>query len=115
MDNYESEEYFINSKSHEIIFRGVLSNRFVKELNEEEVEQLLFDEEVTVFIQAANDRLQPLEQSKIKERWEEHYKDHITTADEERYLDDFENGYYYYAQLWKMKLGKKMILLAYHH
>lgn len=114
-DNYEKEEYIIDRKRREIVMRAVLSNKQGKGLAESEVKALVYEDEAKFFVCAERDTLVPVDLLSLRNDWEKHYRGHITTGEEEKNSGDFENGYFYIAQLWKMKFGRKLVVLYYHH
>lgn len=113
---YKKEEYYIDNKSNEIWFKALLSNQYIKDLSEEDVKDIVFtDEKVLVFICSERDRLCLIEIEDIKNNWENNYMGHIALADDLKRGYEFEKGYCYYASLWKMKFGCRIIIMRYDH
>lgn len=118
MDNvkFKKEEYYINSKSNEIWFKGLFANQYVKELSENEVKDIVFnDESVIIFINFERDHLTLIENEEFKSKWENEYMGHIADEDDLRRGYEFKRGCCYHASLWKMKYGRKIILFSYDH
>jgi hypothetical protein len=114
-ETYLKEEYVLNTKSNEIWKKTLLTNmRVDKCLSISEIEEIIFKDNVEFFIRPEGDFLQPLTQSEFISRWDSEYKKHLN-YDGEKSLDEFENGYYYIPELWKLKYGNKLLVLHYHH
>lgn len=106
--------YKINKNSKEIWEYRLIANKFIKELNEQEVKQLLDQQKLDIFICRERDELELLSLEKIKGEWEMHYKNHFAT-EEKAQGKYFKDGYCYFAELWKGAFGKQIVVLYYSH
>ncbi len=109
------EEYFINVMAKVIWSRVEWSRRFIRYLDEKEVEEVLLNESPEVFINEVDDKLTLLPMQQLEEFWTDKLNKHIAPDIEDIDVSAYELGYCYSAELWKAKTGQKVLLLRYHH
>lgn len=111
----KDESYILDAKANKIWKKTLVSKKKVKLLTEKEAEQIFFTEQTPLCILWEENALQWYEFEQAKIIWQEQVKNHIMLEDDDSTLDDFENGYSFFAELWSMKYGKKLIVLYYGH
>ncbi len=112
--NSSTEKYFIDQKTNRIYKETTISRTKIKNLNEEEVLELINNETIQIAVHSERNQLDWIEQEAIN-KLTESIKHHINHWEHQKEYAEFENGYCYFAELWKMKYGKKLILLYYRH
>lgn len=113
------EEYYIDEKSNEVRKNIVLTRkRLSQKLSFEYLKDMIFNEELLIFISSFQtdfrSELEPLSQRELQIKWESDFKNNIN-LDDEVCLDGFPNGYCFVPELWRMKFGKKLLVLYYFH
>jgi hypothetical protein len=115
-----NDEEFILTRNQRIYKRTLISkSKMSAKLSFEEIERHVYDKDTEVFIRYDNPKAEAV-LTKVAsyderiERWNSDFKRHLN-LDEDKNTDDFEKGYFYFVNLWKMKLGKVLIVLTYCH
>lgn len=111
---YLAERYHFDKKAQVVYKESIISRKKVKELNENEVLNLIDSGDIQIGVNEEQDRLDWIEKGKNKELFDK-LKGHINSWDNQKEASEFENGYCYFAELWKMKYGEKLIILYYRH
>ncbi len=112
MIDYINETYFFDHKSNTIYKESIISRKKITNLDEEEVFALIKNDNVQLCIHTEQNKLDWINETSLIVK---KLKNHINSWDNEKSLSEFENGYCYFAELWKMKHGKKLVLLHYRH
>ncbi len=112
--NNKSENYFLDQKANIIYKESIISRKKVTDLNEKEVFELIKSKNVQVCIHSEQNKLDWIEKTKLNELLKT-LKNHINNWTNPKDYSQFDNGYCYFAELWKMKYGEKLILLYYRH
>jgi len=110
--DYTSETYFFDQKSNTIYKESIISRKKITNLNEKEVLTLIENENAQVCIHSEQNKLDWIDNTNLIVQ---KLRNHINSWDNEKSFSEFENGYCYFAELWKMKYGEKLILLYYRH
>ena len=110
----DRQHFSIDRKGRQIIARQVVSRRQIGTITESDVASLVADSSVRFFVNRERDTLDEIINDDIASLWETELRDHIA-SDEEACLDDFENGYMFFAELWKEYGSRKIVVLYYHH
>lgn len=109
------EQFYLNTKSHEIWSRTVWCRRYVRDLGPAEVESIILNDNPEILINAEADKLSRIPDANVQAFWESDLKGHVAKYEDDFDLEDFENGYCYAVQLWKARGGKNVLVLRYHH
>jgi hypothetical protein len=109
-------EYIIRKDIKEIYHNSeVISNEFIRELDQSEVDNLILNENIQICINYEEDYLEWVDKAENLKLFNSEIRNHINTESEYRGLDEFEHGYFLLAGLWKIKSGEKLLVLWYHH
>lgn len=112
--NNKTERYFFDQKAKVIYKESIISRKKISDLNEEEVLELIESENAQICIHSEQNKLDWIEKHEINELLNK-IKNHVNNWENQKDFSDFENGYCYFAELWKMKYGEKLILLYYRY
>lgn len=112
--NYINDEYFLDHKSKMIYKKSIISHEKITDLNENEVLELIKNEDIQLCIHSEQNKLDWIEKN-MTDGILERIKNHINHWDNQKDFTEFESGYCYFAELWKMGDGEKLILLYYRH
>jgi len=123
MQNKENVKYTMSWDSRRIWKEEIISKEFIKYLNEKEIEELLKDSNPQLGIISERDIIDWLDKEENQTFWKNKMKKHICEKiiqeDDDYFVgcdyDDFKNGYFFVASLWKMEKGENLILLEYYH
>lgn len=83
-------------------------------LAESEVEKILTQEGVRVFVNRERNRLDEIPMSELQGFWNNEACSHVASSDEAS-LSDFENGYMFLVELWSGEETGKFLIFFYHH
>ncbi|WP_378176432.1 hypothetical protein [Aquimarina sp. SS2-1] len=119
----ENAKYLMNWDSKKIWKEEVISKKFIKYLTEIEVDKLIEKKDTQLGVISERDIIDWLDKKENKSFWNQKMKGHICEKiikDDDDYFvgcdyEDFKNGYFFVASLWKMKKGEDLIILEYYH
>ena len=109
------EEFYINYKSKEIVSQTIWSRKFIKDLSENEIEDLLSNESLVIFVNSQLNQLTLIPSEDYISFFNNEIKSHVNNSAFEKALSEFKNGYCFFAELWNAKNGIPIIVLKYSH
>ncbi|WNR43001.1 hypothetical protein [Paenibacillus roseipurpureus] len=79
----------------------------------QELSKAIFNNGIICYIQEIENKINSISSDDLKLKWLD-IKRHITLEDT-AYLDDFPDGYFYFADLWSNDSGELLLILKKHH
>ncbi|MFD2565607.1 hypothetical protein [Aquimarina rubra] len=119
----ENTKYLMNWDSKKIWKEEIISKKFIKYLKEPEVKEFISEEGCQLGVISERDIIDWVDKEENLNFWNSKMKDHICEKiikDDDDYFvgcdyEDFKNGYFFVASLWKTKKGENLIILEYYH
>jgi len=119
----ENTKYLMNWDSKKIWKEEVISNEFVKHLQEAEVDKLILNKDTQLGIISERNVIDWIKKEENESFWNDSMKNHICEKiikDDDDYFvgcdyEDFKGGYFFVASLWKMEKGENLIILEHYH
>lgn len=113
----------MNWDSKKIWKEEVISNEFVKHLQEAEVDKLILNKDTQLGIISERNVIDWIKKEENESFWNDNMKHHICEKiikDDDDYFvgcdyEDFKGGYFFVASLWKMEKGENLIILEHYH
>ncbi len=109
-----SQSYIINRDRREIVGSEVISRQYVRDLTEEDVEELVSVGDIRVFVNWGRDALEEIEGDRVRVFWERELMGHVGVG-EDAHVSDFERGCFFFAEYWKGEDERNLLVLYYHH
>lgn len=107
---YRKEYVTIKRAAREIWHTALLSNRYLRDLSEEDLSVLQSKGSLQIFVNSERDDLMIADAKTLSS-----LPKHIAKPGKEPDINDFENGYYFRAEQWKAEGGGVIVVLYYHH
>ncbi|WP_027394069.1 hypothetical protein [Aquimarina latercula] len=119
----ENTKYLMNWDSKKIWKEEIISKEFIKYLKEKEVYELIKDKNTQLGIISERDIINWIEKKENQNFWEDKMEQHICEKiikDDDDYFvgcdyEDFKDGYFFVASLWKIEKGENLIILEHYH
>ncbi|MFB8425089.1 hypothetical protein ACFC4S_24025 [Priestia megaterium] len=109
-------EYFLIDKvKEEIVGPNIESNTKIKKtFSLEEIKTLIEESSVLLFVNKHDNLLEPILQDELLRKWDKEFVSNINTNDFGS-VDDYENGYFYYVDVWEMGERTKVVVFSLQH
>ncbi|QJX80153.1 hypothetical protein [Priestia megaterium] len=109
-------KYFLIDKGkEEIAGPDIESNTKIKKtFSIEEIETLIEEPNVLLFVNKHDNLLEPIFKEELLEKWGKEFVSNINTNDCGS-VDDYENGYFYYIDVWEMGEKAKIVVFSLQH
>jgi len=109
-------EYFLIDKvKEEIVGPNIESNTKIKKtFFLEEIKTLIEESSVLFFVNKHDNLLESVLQDELLRKWDKEFVSNINTNDY-GCVDDYENGYFYYIDVWKMGEKAKIVVFSLQH
>ncbi|MEO0474796.1 MAG: hypothetical protein AAF085_02330 [Planctomycetota bacterium] len=108
------EGHFIDMRARRIVFVEEISRRFIGYLDEKAALDLLKTPDCDMMVWETGSKLRSVPTSE-RESVIAGVIDHVTTDYENYDLDQFKDGYCYFAMHWKQSGGKPLVVLHIQH
>jgi len=107
--------FFINEAEDKISGPNIESNKKVKKIfSVEEIKVLIEEPDVLLFVNKHDNLLEPIFKEELLRKWDKEFASNINTNDYGS-VDDYENGYFYYIDVWKMGENAKIVVFSLQH
>ncbi|WP_394555658.1 hypothetical protein C1N61_30380 (plasmid) [Priestia aryabhattai] len=107
--------FFINEAEDKISGPKIESNQKIKKtFSVEEIRALIEEPDVLLFVNKHDNLLEPIFKEELLGKWDKEFVSNINTNDYGS-VDDYENGYFYYIDVWKMGKKAKIVVFSLQH
>lgn len=107
--------FFINEAEDKINGPDIENNiKIKKTFSVEEIKALIEEPDVLLFVNKHDNLLEPIFREELLKNWDKEFVSNINTNDCGS-VDDYENGYFYYIDVWEMEKKTKIVVFSLQH
>lgn len=107
--------YIIDKNTNQICGFDIIDNKKINTPSTiSQLTQLLYNEDFLIFINRFSNKLEPIQQEDVKSKWKTEFKNNICLQNS-CYLEDFQNKYFYFIDIWLMSNGTKILVFKLNH